>query len=68
MKKRIRMYKVQLLDTRIQQKKLKHKTQTACVQGTTIQWEHKLPDVPCAVQSFYHEAGRAVRQSESKNI
>ncbi|CAE7590337.1 Bbs1 [Symbiodinium pilosum] len=25
--------------------------------GTTIQWEHKLPDVPCAVQSFYHEAG-----------
>ena len=25
-------------------------------QGTTIQWEHKLPDVPCAVQAFYHEA------------
>lgn len=24
--------------------------------GTTIQWEHKLPDVPCAVQAFYHEA------------
>lgn len=25
--------------------------------GTTIQWEHKLPDVPCAVQAFYHEVG-----------
>eukprot|EP00931_Biecheleriopsis_adriatica_P061013 TRINITY_DN36668_c0_g1_i1.p1 TRINITY_DN36668_c0_g1~~TRINITY_DN36668_c0_g1_i1.p1 ORF type:complete len:628 (-),score=111.66 TRINITY_DN36668_c0_g1_i1:84-1877(-) len=25
--------------------------------GTTIQWEYKLPDVPCAVQAFYHEIG-----------
>ncbi|CAJ1352811.1 unnamed protein product [Effrenium voratum] len=25
--------------------------------GTTIQWEHKLPDVPCAVQAFYEKAG-----------
>lgn len=24
--------------------------------GTTIQWEQKLLDVPCAVQCFYHEA------------
>jgi Bardet-Biedl syndrome 1 protein len=23
--------------------------------GTTIQWEQKLLDVPCAVQCFYHE-------------
>ncbi|CAE8692133.1 unnamed protein product [Polarella glacialis] len=23
--------------------------------GTTIQWEQKLPDMPCAVQTFYHE-------------
>eukprot|EP00933_Yihiella_yeosuensis_P026875 TRINITY_DN20867_c0_g1_i1.p1 TRINITY_DN20867_c0_g1~~TRINITY_DN20867_c0_g1_i1.p1 ORF type:complete len:617 (-),score=119.82 TRINITY_DN20867_c0_g1_i1:152-1942(-) len=23
--------------------------------GTTIQWEQKLPDIPCAVQTFYHE-------------
>ena len=40
----------------IQEMKHRSQKQQRFLQGTTIQWEHKLPDVPCAVQAFYHEA------------
>ena len=52
MKKRIRMYKVDVKYRFLRPMFIV----VFGIQGTTIQWEHKLPDVPCAVQSFYHEA------------